>query len=176
MVVKMGKPGQPCKVVDLAYVQEAMTPQCNISKSKLAHLLGIHCHTLNHYLRQYNVHHSFSNLTDAELDTLVHTYKRNKPESGIWYLVGFLRAHGFRVQNCHVLESTHRVDGLDCALQWQTAIRHRKYKSSHPNALWHCDGHHKLILWGIVHGFVDSYCRTVCVYLNGLSARPLTAV
>ncbi|KAI5982901.1 hypothetical protein EDC04DRAFT_2616344 [Pisolithus marmoratus] len=30
-----------------------------------------------------------------------------------------------------------------------------------PNALWHMDGHHKLIRWGIViHGIVDGYCHT----------------
>ena len=176
-IVKTGKPGQPRKVVDLAYVQEAMTPQCNILKSKLACLLGIGCHTLNCYLRQYNVHHSFSNLTDAELDTLVCTYQRNKPVSGIQYLVGFLRARGFRVQKCYILELIHCVDGLGHVLRQQTAIHCQKYKSSHPNALWHCDGHHKLILWGIVIcGFVDGYCRTVCVHLNGFSAMPLTAV
>ncbi|KAI0087666.1 hypothetical protein BDY19DRAFT_892184, partial [Irpex rosettiformis] len=29
----------------------------------------------------------------------------------------------------------------------------------------HCDGHHKLIWWGIVlHGFIDGYCHTVRHY------------
>jgi hypothetical protein len=28
--------------------------------------------------------------------------------------------------------------------------------------MWHLDGHHKLIRWGIViHGFVDGYSRLV---------------
>ncbi|KAI9569823.1 hypothetical protein HD554DRAFT_2019662, partial [Boletus coccyginus] len=32
-----------------------------------------------------------------------------------------------------------------------------------PNALWHIDGHHKLICWGIViHGIIDGFCRMVC--------------
>ncbi|KAI6114827.1 hypothetical protein EDD16DRAFT_1483344, partial [Pisolithus croceorrhizus] len=32
-----------------------------------------------------------------------------------------------------------------------------------PNAVWHINGHHKLIRWGIViHGFIDGFCRTVC--------------
>ncbi|KAF8231973.1 hypothetical protein L208DRAFT_1053810, partial [Tricholoma matsutake] len=73
-----------------------------------------------------------------------------------------LRTHGVRVQKCCVLQSIHRVDGLGHTIQQQAAIRRWKYTSSCPNALWHCDSHHKLILWGIViHGFVDGYCQTV---------------
>ncbi|KAI6006192.1 hypothetical protein F5J12DRAFT_721182, partial [Pisolithus orientalis] len=34
-----------------------------------------------------------------------------------------------------------------------------KYHVKWPNALWHMDGHHKLIQWGIViHGFIDGFC------------------
>ena len=41
--------------------------------------------------------------------------------------------------------------------------RRRKYFSSSPNALWHCDGHHKLIKYGfVIHGFIDGNHRTVC--------------
>ncbi|KAF8871940.1 hypothetical protein CPB84DRAFT_1691779, partial [Gymnopilus junonius] len=42
-------------------------------------------------------------------------------------------------------------------------IKRVKYSVKGPNALWHLDGHHKLIWWGIVlHGFVDGFSRTVC--------------
>ncbi|KAJ7576111.1 hypothetical protein C8J56DRAFT_800666, partial [Mycena floridula] len=48
----------------------------------------------------------------------------------------------------------------------------RPYKLSRPNALWHLDSHHKLILWGIIiHGIVDGYSRTVglvIVYVSSL--------
>ncbi|KAF5309236.1 hypothetical protein D9619_012711 [Psilocybe cf. subviscida] len=38
----------------------------------------------------------------------------------------------------------------------------QKYRVPRPNALWHIDGHHKLIHWGIViHGIADGYSRTV---------------
>ncbi|KAI5986085.1 hypothetical protein F5J12DRAFT_728872, partial [Pisolithus orientalis] len=31
-----------------------------------------------------------------------------------------------------------------------------------PNALWHMDGHHKLIQWGIIiHGFINGFCHMV---------------
>jgi hypothetical protein len=35
------------------------------------------------------------------------------------------------------------------------------------NVLWHLDGHHKMIQWGfVIHGFIDSHCRTVCNFLS----------
>ncbi|KAG2364284.1 hypothetical protein BDR07DRAFT_1280150, partial [Suillus spraguei] len=42
----------------------------------------------------------------------------------------------------------------------------QKYHVKRPNVLWHVDGHHKLIRWGIViHGFIDGFCRMVqCVF------------
>ncbi|KZT03415.1 uncharacterized protein LAESUDRAFT_659772, partial [Laetiporus sulphureus 93-53] len=42
-----------------------------------------------------------------------------------------------------------------------------KYKFLRLNALWHCDGHHKLIHWEIViHGFIDGFCHTVSNLLD----------
>ncbi|KAG1781733.1 hypothetical protein EV702DRAFT_962652, partial [Suillus placidus] len=42
-------------------------------------------------------------------------------------------------------------------------IQRWKYQVKCSNALWHLDGHHKMIQWGVVvHGFIDGYCRTVC--------------
>lgn len=36
------------------------------------------------------------------------------------------------------------------------------YRVKRSNALWHIDGHHKLIRWGfVVHGIIDGYCRTI---------------
>ncbi|KDR81021.1 hypothetical protein GALMADRAFT_42458, partial [Galerina marginata CBS 339.88] len=73
-----------------------------------------------------------------------------------------LRRHNLRIQKSRVHQSLGRVNGLGRALRQRTAIQRRKYTSPRPNAVWHCDGHHKLIQWGIViHGFIDGYCRTV---------------
>ncbi|KAH7903831.1 hypothetical protein BJ138DRAFT_971407, partial [Hygrophoropsis aurantiaca] len=61
-----------------------------------------------------------------------------------------------RIQKRRVTGSIHRVDRLGQVLRQRNAIRRRKYKVTRPNSLWHLDGHHKLILWGIViHGIVD---------------------
>ncbi|KAH7919858.1 hypothetical protein BV22DRAFT_967275, partial [Leucogyrophana mollusca] len=85
-----------------------------------------------------------------------------KPESGFRYLVGFLRSHGIRVQRQILWKSLRHVDRLGRRLRERQVIRRRKYRVTRPNALWHLDGHHKLIRWGfVIHGFIDGYCRTV---------------
>jgi hypothetical protein len=58
--------------------------------------------------------------------------------------------------------SLRRVDSLGGVLRQRKIIKRRVYHVTRPNALWHLDGHHKMIRWGIVtHGFADGYCRTV---------------
>ncbi|KAJ6450136.1 hypothetical protein C8R47DRAFT_918967, partial [Mycena vitilis] len=61
-----------------------------------------------------------------------------------------------RVQKERTRLSLKRVDALGQALRTRLAIQRRRYTVPRPNYLWHCDGHHKLIWWGIViHGFID---------------------
>lgn len=160
--MRTGKRGRPRKVVDYAYLQEAMSPKRRITMTKLARLLGIHRHTLRAHLKHHDVDYKFAALSDADLDILVKVYRSANPESGIRYLVGFLRTHGLRIQRSRVTRSIARVDTLGRRLRQRTKIQRRKYKVSRPNYLWHMDGHHKLIQWGIViHGIVDGYSRTV---------------
>ncbi|KAH7908743.1 hypothetical protein BJ138DRAFT_969352, partial [Hygrophoropsis aurantiaca] len=64
----------------------------------LADALGMHRNTLRHYLKQNNVYHRYSSIPDDDLDILVKVFKSQKPDSGLRYLVGFLRSHGVRVQ------------------------------------------------------------------------------
>ncbi|KZT31532.1 hypothetical protein SISSUDRAFT_974445, partial [Sistotremastrum suecicum HHB10207 ss-3] len=61
-----------------------------------------------------------------------------------------------------VKESLKRVDGVGVQLRRTGTVQRKCYESEGPNLVWHMDGHHKLILWGIViHGMIDGYCRTV---------------
>ncbi|KAJ7020133.1 hypothetical protein C8F04DRAFT_889062, partial [Mycena alexandri] len=77
-------------------------------------------------------------------------------------LVYRFQQNGVRVQKERVRYSLKCVDGLGQALRTRLAIKRRRYTVPRPNYLWHCDGHHKLIWWGIViHGFIDGFCRTV---------------
>ncbi|KIJ06239.1 hypothetical protein PAXINDRAFT_92321 [Paxillus involutus ATCC 200175] len=82
-----------------------------------------------------------------------------KPDSGFWYLMGYLRQQGLHVQERCVWKSLHRVDGLNGRLRKSHLIRRWKYTVKQSNSLWHLNGHHKLIRWGfIVHAIIDGYC------------------
>ena len=71
-------------------------------------------------------------------------------------------------QHC-VVASVDRIDQLGQGL-WAIENpvgekkQHRCYHVPQPNALWHIDGHHKLIKWGIViHGVTNGYSHQVCI-------------
>ena len=166
-ILRTGKRGRPRKVIDLDFLREAMSTKRRISLTKLAGAMGIHCHTLRYYMRLHGVSNRFSTISNHDLDLLVKTFRAIKPDSGMQYLVGFLRWHGLRIQKQRVRTSIQRVDGLGLILHKRATIQRRKYRVSRPDALWHVDGHHKLILWGIViHGFVDGYSRVVRTVLR----------
>lgn len=139
-----------------------MSTRRKITLTRLTKAMDMHRNTLRSYLKKYNVYERFTKISDPDLDILVKVFKYNKPESGLCYVIGFLRTHGVRVQRRRVRSSLRRVDGLGQVLRRHGQLERRKYSVPRPNHLWHCDGHHKLIKWGIViHGFVDGYCRTV---------------
>jgi hypothetical protein len=160
-----GKRGRPKKIVDPTYLQEALAPDRSISKIGLSKTLGIHRHTLGRSMSDAGISQSYTDLSNDNLDELLKVFKLQKPESGFRYALGFLRNHGIRIQQQRVLQSLRRVDPIGRILRERRTIRRREYHVARPNSLWHCDGHHKLIAWGIViHGIIDGYCRTVTIF------------
>lgn len=102
-------------------------------------------------------------MTDEELEELVTLYKVCQPSQGLRYLMAFIKSRGLSVQGERARLCLRKHSKLRWALM-DRKIQERcgKYESRGPNEVWHIDGHHKLILWGIViHGVVDGYCRTV---------------
>jgi hypothetical protein len=161
--LKSGKRGRPRKVPSEAWLKEAMAPARRITMSKIARLLGIHRHTLRYYMKQYGVYDRFCNISDDDLELLIQLYKRDRPNSGLAYVMGFLGSHGLRVKKSRVRRSLRKVDPLGQALWRHDAIDRRKYSVPRSQYLWHLDGYHKLIKWGfVIHGLVDGYCHTVC--------------
>ena len=89
-------------------------------------------------------------------------FKQHKQQSRRRYAIGHLRSQGYRIQRDRVAESPRRIDGLGQEIRRHQIIYHRQYHVPRSNHLWHIDGHHKLIAWGIViHGIIDGFCRTV---------------
>ena len=163
-VEKKNKRGRPRKVVNADLLKEAMNPTRGISQALLAKKLGIHRNTLRAKLKENSINTSFSDISDNDLDEIIKGYRDLHPNSGIRYLHGYLRSQGLRIQYKRLVRAIERVDRLGQALRRRTAAKkvQTEYDVPRPNALWHIDGHHKLILWGIViHGVVDGYSRKV---------------
>ena len=162
-VVHTRRRGRPRKVIDLAYLKEATSASRQIKLTELARTLGVHRNTLRLSMTKYGIKRAYSTMSNAELDQHIIHFKAKCPDSGLRYTMGHLRAHGHRVQFRRVLQSLRRVDRIGQVLRDRQVKRWRKYYVKCPNTLWHIDGHHKLIRWGIViHGFINGFCRTVC--------------
>jgi hypothetical protein len=161
-VVRTGKPGRPRKVPNASWLAKAVDPRSSIDVKTTAATIGLHRHTLRSYLEKFEIDYQYSDISDADLDVLIRDIKDRHPEFGIRYILGALRGKGHKVQKRRMMESLRRIDSVGLVLRRQGKIQRRRYKVSRPQALWHFDGHHKLIRWGIViHGIIDGYCRTV---------------
>ena len=67
------------------------------------------------------------------------------------------------MQREHVRKSIARVCGLQ---HWYPPIQCHNYYVPGPNALWHLDGNHKMIRWGLViHREIDSFSQII-TYLH----------
>jgi hypothetical protein len=167
-IERTGKRGRPRKVIEAEFLKEAFNPSRSISINELASVLNVHRNTLRSYIQEYGIQAGHSELSDENLDQMVQSFREAYPDSGLRYARGYLHKEGFRVQKERISSSLGRVDGIGQTVRQvrRREIRRQAYQVARPNALWHIDGHHKLILWGIViHGCVDGHSRTVSDHL-----------
>ncbi|KAF7289552.1 hypothetical protein MKEN_01504000 [Mycena kentingensis (nom. inval.)] len=102
-----------------------------------------------------------SDISDDELDAMILALRAHFRRAGLRMLEGMLRVLGHRVPQERVSQSLLRVDPVRRIFE-RIRIRRREYRVLGPNSLWHHDGQHGLIRWGIViHGFIDGYSRLV---------------
>ena len=87
----------------------------------------------------------YSRISDSELDRIVTSVQHEHPNSGYRMMQGYVARLGHRVQQTRIRESMARTDPDGVLSRWFTAVHRRSYYVSTPNALWHIDGHHRLI-------------------------------
>ena len=168
--VHTGLQGCPKKIINIDFLKEAVSNSWQITCTELACVLGIHRNTLWLYMKNHSVEWKYTHISNGDLDNLITEFKARRPESGIQYIIGFLRKCGIHVQYHRVTQSVHRINCLGQVLQDRRVKTRCKYQVKWPNTLWHIDGHHKLIRWGIViHRFIDRFCWTVCMPLNQIT-------
>ncbi|KAJ7727773.1 hypothetical protein B0H16DRAFT_1331371, partial [Mycena metata] len=90
-----------------------------------------------------------------ELDSLLLQLRTHFRRAGISMLDGMLRRLGHRVQQDRIRESLCHINPVHRVFQ-RIQIRRRQYYVAGPNSLWHYNGQHGLIHWGVViHRFID---------------------
>lgn len=97
--------------------------------------------------------HGYSTISDAQLDELVEGQCTLHAWCGEKSIEGTLWCMGVHVQRRRVRDSLRRVDPFGVERCLRRTLHRRQYSVASPNALWHIDGHHKLVRWCIVtHG------------------------
>ena len=105
---------------------------------------------------------NYTNISNSDLDEVVSEFSAAFPRCGEKLTDGRLRCQGILVQRERICESLRRVDPVGTQLRRRMALHRRVYNVKSPNALWHLDGHHKLIRWKIVtHGGIDGFSRLI---------------
>ena len=95
----------------------------------------------------------YTNISDEDSEEVVSQINQRYPRHGYRMVKGHLLRLGIQVARRRVRDSSCRVDPEGIALGWSNAIQRRTYNVYGPNALWHIDGQHGLIRWGLViHG------------------------
>ncbi|XP_065832945.1 uncharacterized protein [Oscarella lobularis] len=97
--------------------------------------------------------------SDGDIDEAVLRIKNDDPEAGERMLDGYLCV-GLSVPRSRLRESIRRFDPVGAVVRRRMAVVRRTYCASGLNALWHIDGHHKLIRWRLVtHAGIDGFSR-----------------
>lgn len=134
--------------------------------------------TLERWRRAANFEDPRRVLNEVELDNMMRQFVDDNPAKGERLALGYARSRGVTNVRQDIRDSLHRIDpaGVELRKIKPVAVR-RVYNVQGPNHLWHVDGHHKLIKYGLVTmGCIDGFSRIItylrCV-TNNLKATAL---
>lgn len=126
-------------------------------------MLGVSRQTLYRRLDEFDIPScDFSSISSNDLDRTVSEIKESFPNDGEVMLQGHMLRLGIKVSRSDLRDSIHRVDHENTVARRSNVITRRIYSVSHPNAVWHIDGNHKLIHWRfVIHAGVDGFSRMI---------------
>src|SRR6266498_5839558 len=155
--------GRPETVINVDAIK--LLREMGLDWTKIAHTFGISSRTLSRLRKKYNIEDTipqYSVISDDDLDLIVKRIKRDQPFYGQVMVMGALKSENFHITRQRLRDSIQRVDAMGVVTRWINIIPRRIYKVAGPNALWHIDGHHKLIRWKfVIHAGIDGYSRMV---------------
>ncbi|GBB83315.1 hypothetical protein RclHR1_10040004 [Rhizophagus clarus] len=155
--------GRPKYVINIEAVK--LLREQGFDWTKIGKILGVSASTIKRLRQDYSIEdpiQPYSLLADDDLDAIIKRLKQENPFFGIRMLMGALQTEGIKVTRQQLQNSIKRVDVLGNASRLIRTTLRRVYKVAGPNALWHIDGHHKLIRWKfVIHAGIDGYSRII---------------
>jgi len=134
-------------------------------------------HLLRHGIRQPNKPtRRFSEIRDNDLlGVMEYVITELQPNVGAVYMEGALLHLGFHIPRDRVRSLLSQLVPVRTAIRQETVAVRRKYTNDGPNHVWHLDGQHELVSFGIVvHGITDGYSRAVVGLRANSNNRPET--
>ena len=133
--------GRPRKEIELEAVLSLM--HAGFRKQEISDISGVSRSTLLRRMR------SIRNLvlSPDDTDILVQEWSHNFPNAGARFIQGDLTSQGYIPTRQSVRESLFRVDPEGVLQRRHIGLPRRvqKYWVPYPNAIWHFDGHEKLV-------------------------------
>ena len=122
------------------------------SWTKIAKLFGVSRSTITLRVREYGIYpsESYTDISDFDLKCLISDIHGQYVHAGCRMVRSILLTRGIKVTYRRVQLFLTEVDPLMSHRRWGAVVRRRQYQVKAANSLWHIDGHHSLIRWGIV--------------------------
>jgi len=139
--------------------------ESNISWNEIANELHVSRSVLYKWRKDSNFQGPKINVDDIQLNQLISNNIEGQPRRGEVLVGAYISSLGLDVTRNQLRKSLHRVDSDGILFRKTKPIQRRVYSVAGPHHLWHHDGNHKLIRWGIViHGCIDGCTRNI-IYL-----------
>jgi hypothetical protein len=155
--------GRPETVINVDAIK--LLREMGLDWTKIAQSFNTSSRTLSRLRKKYNIEDTipqYTVISDDDLDLIVKRIKRDQPFYGQVMMMGALKSENIRITRQRLRDSIQRVDAMGVVTRWTNIIPRRVYKVAGPNALWHIDGHHKLIRWKfVIHAGIDGYSRLI---------------
>ncbi|KAL3873483.1 hypothetical protein ACJMK2_036593 [Sinanodonta woodiana] len=140
----------------------------------MASLLGVSMRAVERRLSNFRLTHviRFSDISENELISMVHSIINNFPRSGI------------HVQKERIRRAVRSVDPVGQQLRQLQCLERRVYSVPSPLALWYMNGNHKLIRdihifcgWRfVIHGCIDGFTRLIAYLACNCDNRASTVL
>jgi hypothetical protein len=162
-----GGPGRPKIHIDATWLATALDV-LGLSLARIAAALNVSTRTVRRTIvglgmrRPEQPSRGLTEIGRDDLDAAVAAQLDIQADCGIRYMAGALTAAGIRVTRSSVRDSLNRLQPFRAVVRRDLVGQRRQYRVAGANSVWHHDGQHGLIAFGIViHGFIDGYSRLI---------------